>query len=164
VCLYVRQDISRTKHAIFNKFLCLLPMSVARSFCMLTIGRIAYRREEGDGSAQRGRSVIYDCLVNICSAVAITGYVISLMFLYFLLYCIYLPQYCYPTTTITVYMCNFVKIYLFRHQRKRAQANYMTVESMTMSIYMLDNETRLHNCTIGRRNDSCTMILSNYKI
>jgi len=41
-----------------------LPMSVARSSSgMLTIGRIAYRREGGDGSAQRGRSVIYDCLV-----------------------------------------------------------------------------------------------------
>ena len=30
---------------------------------MLTIGRIAYRREGGDGSAHLGRSVIYDCLV-----------------------------------------------------------------------------------------------------
>jgi len=30
---------------------------------MLTIGRIAYRREGGDGSTQRERSVIYDCLV-----------------------------------------------------------------------------------------------------
>ena len=30
---------------------------------MLTIGRIACRREGGDTSAQRGRSVIYDCLV-----------------------------------------------------------------------------------------------------
>jgi len=30
---------------------------------ILTIFRIAYRREEGDGTAQRGRSVIYDCLV-----------------------------------------------------------------------------------------------------
>ena len=27
------------------------------------IGRIVYRREGDDGSAQRGRSVIYDCLV-----------------------------------------------------------------------------------------------------
>jgi len=27
------------------------------------IGRIAYGREGGDGSAQRRRSVIYDCLV-----------------------------------------------------------------------------------------------------
>ena len=39
-------------------------MSVApSSFGMLTIGRIAYRREGGDGSAQCERSVIYDCLV-----------------------------------------------------------------------------------------------------
>ena len=46
------------------QFLCVLPMSVARSSSgMLTIGRIDYRREGGDGSAQRGRSVIYDCLV-----------------------------------------------------------------------------------------------------
>jgi len=46
----------------------MLPMSVARSSSgMLTIGRIAYRREGGDGSAQGGRSVIYDCLVfNLC--------------------------------------------------------------------------------------------------
>ena len=33
---------------------------------LLTIGRIAYRREGGDESAQRGRSVIYDCLVCTC--------------------------------------------------------------------------------------------------
>jgi len=31
----------------------------------LTIGRIAYRRERGDWSAQRGGSVIYHCLVQI---------------------------------------------------------------------------------------------------
>jgi len=30
---------------------------------MLTIGRIAYELEGGDGSAQRGRSVVYDCVV-----------------------------------------------------------------------------------------------------
>ena len=48
----------------FTKFLRMLSMSVARSSSgMLTIGRIAYRREGGDGSAQRGRSGIYDCLV-----------------------------------------------------------------------------------------------------
>jgi len=42
----------------------MLPMSVARSSpSTLTIGRIAYRREWGDGNAQRGRSVIYDCVV-----------------------------------------------------------------------------------------------------
>jgi len=43
---------------------CTLPMFMARSSSgTLTIGRIAYRREGGDGSAQRGRGVIYDCLV-----------------------------------------------------------------------------------------------------
>ena len=48
-------------------FLRMLPMSVARlSSGMLTIGRIAYQREGDDGSAQRGRSVIYDCLVIFC--------------------------------------------------------------------------------------------------
>jgi len=46
-------------------FLRMLPMCVARSSSgTLTIGRIAYRRERGDGSAQRGRSVYsYDCHV-----------------------------------------------------------------------------------------------------
>jgi len=54
VCLSVRDDISGTTRAILTKFLCTLPMSVARSSSvMLTIGRIAYRREGGDGSAQR---------------------------------------------------------------------------------------------------------------
>jgi len=46
------------------QFLRMLPMSMARSSSgMLMIGRIPYRREGDDGSAQRGRSVIYDCLV-----------------------------------------------------------------------------------------------------
>jgi len=54
VCLSVHEDIRGTTRAIFTKFLCTLPMSVARSPSgMLTIGRIAYRREAGDGSAQR---------------------------------------------------------------------------------------------------------------
>jgi len=45
-------------------FLCILPMPVDRSsFAILTIGRIACRREGGDWSAQRRRSVIFDCLV-----------------------------------------------------------------------------------------------------
>jgi len=45
-------------------FLCMLPMSVAQSSSgMLTIGCIACRQEGGDGSAQRVRSVVYDCLV-----------------------------------------------------------------------------------------------------
>jgi len=54
----------------------MLPMSVAWSSGMLTIGRIAYRREwqRGDGSAQRGRSVIYDCLVVYVCILCITVY------------------------------------------------------------------------------------------
>ena len=44
--------------AIFNNFLRTSPISVAQSSCgMLTIGCIAYRRDGGDGSAQRGRNV-----------------------------------------------------------------------------------------------------------
>jgi len=40
------------------------PIAVARSSSgALTIGCIAYRGEGGDRRAQRGRSVIYDCLV-----------------------------------------------------------------------------------------------------
>jgi len=46
VCLSVRDDISDIYH-----FLCMLPMSVARSSGMLTIGRIAYRQEGVNGSA-----------------------------------------------------------------------------------------------------------------
>jgi len=45
-CMSVRQDISGTTRAIFTKFLCMLPVSVARSsFDMFTTGRIAYSRE-----------------------------------------------------------------------------------------------------------------------
>jgi len=70
--------ISGTTHAIFTKFLCMLPMcvvpmSVARSSSdMLTIGCIAYRQDgvffplkmhyrpgKGDESAQRGRNMLY---------------------------------------------------------------------------------------------------------
>ena len=63
VCLSAR--ISPGPHSrSLPKFMCMLPVSVARSSSgMLTIGRIACRREGGDGSAQRGRSVIYDCVV-----------------------------------------------------------------------------------------------------
>jgi len=54
VCLSVPGDISRTTRAIFIIFVH-VPMSVVRSSCgMLMIDRIAYRREWGDGSAQRG--------------------------------------------------------------------------------------------------------------
>ena len=67
VCLFVPQDISGTIREIFTNFLRMLPMYVARSASgLLTIGRIAYRGgtwEGGDGSGQRGQSVIYDCLV-----------------------------------------------------------------------------------------------------
>ena len=67
VCLSVCEDISRTTRTIFTKFLCVLPVSMARSSSgMLTIGRITYWREGGDGSAQRGRCVIYNCLVDCC--------------------------------------------------------------------------------------------------
>jgi len=66
VCLSVREDISGTTLAIFTKFVRMLPMSVARSSSgMLMIGRFANRRIGGDGSAQRGRSVIDDCLVRL---------------------------------------------------------------------------------------------------
>ena len=55
VCLSVREDISGTTHAIFTKFLRMLPMSVARSSSgMLTIGRIAYRREGETGVHSAG--------------------------------------------------------------------------------------------------------------
>jgi len=78
VGLSVRKDISRTTCAMFTKFLCMLPMSVARSSSgMFTIGRIACRREgvflpiENALSAGKGRwectvwlkYAIYDCLV-----------------------------------------------------------------------------------------------------
>ena len=63
VCLSVDEDISGTTRAIFTIFLYILPMYVARSSSgMLMIGRIACRREGDDGSAQSGRSVIYDRL------------------------------------------------------------------------------------------------------
>jgi len=41
-----------TTRAVFTKFLCMLPMSVALSSGMLTIGRVAYRREAGDGTRE----------------------------------------------------------------------------------------------------------------
>jgi len=40
----------------------------------------------------------------------ITSCAINRVLLCFLLYCIYLQGYCYLATTITVYMCNLVKI------------------------------------------------------
>jgi len=50
VCLSVRQDISETPRAILTKFVARVAYAVARSSSgTLTIGRIAYRREGGDG-------------------------------------------------------------------------------------------------------------------
>jgi len=68
VCLSFHKYISGTTRVIFTNLLCTLPMSVDWSSSgTLTIGRIAHRQEGGKGSAQRGRSVIYDCLVIICA-------------------------------------------------------------------------------------------------
>ena len=63
VCVSVRQDITGTTRAIFTNFLHIAYVRDWSCSGKLTIGRIAYRREGGDGSAQRGRCVIYDCLV-----------------------------------------------------------------------------------------------------
>ena len=57
VCLSARQDrpISGTTRAIFTKFLCLFPMSVAWSPSgMLTVGRIACRRKRVTGVHSAG--------------------------------------------------------------------------------------------------------------
>jgi len=63
VCLSDRMSSEPHARSLPNT-LCMLAMSVARSSAgMLTIGRIAYPREGGDGSEQRGRSVIYYCHV-----------------------------------------------------------------------------------------------------
>jgi len=54
VCLSVRQDICGTTRAIFTKFI--VPVVYVRVSVLLqqlTIGRIAYRQEGDDGSAQR---------------------------------------------------------------------------------------------------------------
>jgi len=48
---------------------------------MLTIGRIAYRREGGDGSAQRRRSAIDDCLVMATLRSRCGHYIFALWFL-----------------------------------------------------------------------------------
>ena len=46
-------------------FLCMLLVSVARSYILWYVADKPHRLSAGrdDGSAQRGRSVIYDCLV-----------------------------------------------------------------------------------------------------
>ena len=63
VCLSVREDISGTRsltnfcvHVAYVRGSVLLRM-------LTTGGRIACGREGSDGRAQRGRNVIYDCLV-----------------------------------------------------------------------------------------------------
>ena len=69
ICVYVCSIgyLRNLKHDLYH-FLCTLPVSVARSSPgMLMTGRIAYRRERGDGSAQRGRSVIYSCIYTCMS-------------------------------------------------------------------------------------------------
>jgi len=60
LCVCLSSMISPGPHArSLPNVLFMLPMSVARSFSgMLTIGRIAYRREGGDGSAERGRGEV----------------------------------------------------------------------------------------------------------
>jgi len=61
-------------HNLYQIFLSVLPMSVALSSSgMLTIGSIVYQQEGGDGSAQRGRIVIYDCLLQACCFCYVTS-------------------------------------------------------------------------------------------
>jgi len=89
VCLCVREHIFGATHTIFTNFLCTLPMVMAGSSSgrwrnrkgkgqfwgfssPLTMHCNAFAekrigREVGDGSAQCGRSVIYDCLVRECA-------------------------------------------------------------------------------------------------
>jgi len=73
VCVFVcPRGYLRNHTRDLHLFLCMLPMSVAWSSSgMLTIGRIAYRREGDDGCAQRWWSVISDCLVFILVIVEI---------------------------------------------------------------------------------------------
>jgi len=64
LCVWLSDRISPEPHARILPIFCACCLAVARSSSgTLMIGRIAYRREGGNGSAQRGRSVIYDCLV-----------------------------------------------------------------------------------------------------
>ena len=57
VCLSVREDIFGTT-CVIQIFVHVAYVRGSVHSGMLTIGRIAYRREGSDGSAQRGRSVI----------------------------------------------------------------------------------------------------------
>jgi len=63
VCLFTR--ISPELHArpLPNFCACCLCPCIRSSSGMLTIGHITHRHEGGDGSAQHGRSEIYNCLV-----------------------------------------------------------------------------------------------------
>jgi len=64
VCVSVRQDISGTTRAIFTKFL--VHVAYVRGSVLLRhVDDRPHRLSGnwGDGSAQRGRSVIYECLV-----------------------------------------------------------------------------------------------------
>ena len=73
---------TRDLYLIFCVLCC--PMSMAQSSSSsgtLTIGRIAYRRERGDGSAQSGRSVIYDWLGYYAT---IVYYFVIILFYWFL--------------------------------------------------------------------------------
>jgi len=63
VCMSVREDISGTTRAIFTIFVRVSYVRGSVLLRQLTIGHIAYQREEGDGNVQRVRSVIYDFLV-----------------------------------------------------------------------------------------------------
>jgi len=79
VCLSAR--ISPEQRARSLPFLCMLPMSVSRSSsCISTIGRIACRQERGDRSAQRGRSVIYDCFVHLELTLAWSHSMVEVMY------------------------------------------------------------------------------------
>ena len=85
VCLCVCLSVGPTGYLrnptrnLYETFLCMLPMFVARSSSgTLMIGRIAYWREGRDQSAHRGRSVIYDCLVMVAYVIGQTIYIFIL--------------------------------------------------------------------------------------
>jgi len=79
-----------------------VPTSVARSCSgMLTIGRVAYRREGGDGSAQRGRSAIYDCLVFDCAC------------------------------TVLIHRLHFASVVHSRHPQPKTEFNFFSAASKT---------------------------------
>jgi len=80
-CLSVRLDISGTTRATFTElFVHVAHVRGSASSGTLTIGRIAYRRKGGDRSAQRGRSVIYNCLVVLCILYSLISSFYSLCF------------------------------------------------------------------------------------